>query len=577
MKKVLLYLKSYWKFALLAALLMGVEVTMDLLQPKLMEKIIDIGIAGMNLDFVLKTCLLMIGITIIGLFGGVGCSIFSTIAAQNIGADLRNDLFTKIQSFSFKNLDELNTGNLITVLTNDINTIQRIIMMGLAMMVRSPLLVIGSFIMAIITIPKLSWIIVLITPIIVTVLLTVNKRVYPLFYKVQQKLDQINTVIQENLAGIRVVKAFVRSNHEKERFRQSNEDYMLANITANQTMAVVMPLMILILNLAIVAVVWFGGIEINQGNLQAGSVIAFINYLMRLLQSLTMLGMVLIDISRATVSANRVENILKIEPTIKADHKQDDTFEIKGQIIFEDVSFSYDEDGEPTLSNLNFTIEAGETVGILGETGSGKSTLIQLIPRLYDVSSGRILIDGRDITEISPKTLRKQIGLVLQEAILFSGTIKENIGFGTGQISDQEMVEAAQIAQAEEFISSFKDSYDSPLSQRGVNLSGGQKQRLSIARTLALKTPILIFDDSTSAVDTKTESLILEALQQKRKDTTNIIIAQRISSIIEADKILVLEDGQITAIGNHQELLAISKIYQDIYNSQFAKEEKNYA
>jgi ATP-binding cassette subfamily B protein len=577
MKRIFLYLKSYWKLALLSALLMGLEVTMDLLQPKLMEKIIDVGIAGMNLEFVLKTCLLMIGLTLIGLLGGVGCTIFSTITAQNIGADLRNNLFTKIQSFSFKNLDQLNTGNLITVLTNDINTIQRIIMMGLAMMVRSPLILIGSFIMAIITIPKLSWIIIVITAIIAAILVIINKKVYPFFYKLQEKLDQINTVIQENLAGIRVIKAFVRSNHEKKRFKQSNEDYMLVNITANQTLAIVMPLMMLILNLGIVSVVWFGGIEINQGNLQAGAVIAFINYLMRLLQSLAMLGMILIDISRATVSANRVENILKIEPAIKATPQQDDDFEIKGQITFENVSFSYDEDSEPTLSNLNFTIEAGETVGILGETGSGKSTLIQLIPRLYDVTAGRILIDGKDITQINPKTLRRQIGLVLQEAILFSGTIKDNISFATEKILDQEIVEAARIAQAEEFINNFKDKYNSPLKQRGINLSGGQKQRLSIARTLALKPPILIFDDSTSAVDTKTESLILEALQQTRKGNTNIIIAQRISSIIEADKILVLEDGQITAIGDHQELLTTNKIYQDIYSSQFEKEEKNYA
>lgn len=574
LKLILKYIKPYWVIALSAPLLMALEVVMDLLQPHMIQRIIDIGVKEGNLDFIIHSGLLMTVFAFLGLIGGVGCSILAVITSESAGADLRKDLFTMIQNFSYESLGERNTGNLITVLTNDIEIIQNIIFMGLRILVRAPLMVIGSLVMAFLTSPRLSLIILVFLPVILVTLIVINKKVHPLFTRVQEKMDRVNSVIQENLAGIRVIKAFVRHDYEKKRFDNINTEYMETNMAAGRTMALAMPLVFLTVNLGIVAVIWFGGLQIVGGSLQTGQLIAFINYLLRLLFSLTMVGMMLIHLSRAIVSIGRVNKIMGVSPgqeervsggTVK-DRK------IKGKIEFRDVSFSYNEEAEPVLSKINFTIESGETVAIMGETGSGKSTLVRLIPRLYEATSGEILIDGINIREYDLKTLRKQIGFILQETILFSGTIRENICYGNPDATEEEIIKAAQIARAHQFIKRFPQGYETELGQRGVNLSGGQKQRIAIARALVTAPSILIFDDSTSAVDIKTEYQIMQAIKRECKDTTVIIIAQKISSVLNADKILLLEDGQIKSIGTHEELLARNQTYKEIYRSQYGKE-----
>lgn len=586
MKNLLKYIKPYLKFALLAPVLMALEVTMDLLQPRLIENIIDTGIAEKNLEYILYTGLIMIGLSLVGAVGGIGCGIFSVITAQNTGADIRNELFSKIQSFSFKNIDQSNTGNLITVLTNDMEIFQRLISMGLRILVRAPLTAVGSIVMAYLTSPRLSLIIFLSIPLLLAILYIINKRVFPLFTKVQEKMDKLNSVVQENLAGIRVVKAFVRDDYENRRFQKTNTEYMETNMAAARTMALVMPVIMLIINIGVVSVIYFGGIDVIQGDLRIGQIVAFINYLLRFLFSMTMAGMILIHVSRAMVSAKRISKVLDIKidsqeeiNNIKIEKyvgvKNIKEKKIEGKIEYKDVSFSYTEDpADLVLSSLNFKIEAGETVALMGETGSGKTTLVRLIPRLYDITSGQILIDDIDIKKYDIKNLRQQIGFIMQETILFSGSIRDNICYGKQDVSDEEMIEAAKIARVHPFIDELPDGYDTRIEQRGVNLSGGQKQRIAIARAIVTRPSILIFDDSTSAVDIKTEYQIMQALKKASKETTVLIIAQKISSVLNADKILLLEKGKITASGSHQEMLVENQVYQDIYKSQYGKDEK---
>jgi ATP-binding cassette subfamily B multidrug efflux pump len=573
-KKLYIYIKPYWKAALAAPLLMLIEVAADLMQPRLMAKIVDMGIATGNMELVIRTGLLMIGIALLGVCGGIGCMIFSSIVAQSFGTDLRLDLFKRTQSFSFASLDKLKTASLITRLTNDVVQVQSLVLMLLRIFVRAPFLAMGGMIMAMMINFQLALILIFAIPILAGALFYVIKKGFPLFSKVQKRLDKVNKVIQENLTGIRVVKAFARSDFENSRFGMANDMLAQINIKASRTVGLLMPLMILVMNLSIVAVLWFGGIKVNNGSILVGEVMAFINYMGQILSSLMMLGFMLMMASRAKVSADRIIEVLETETDIKDAQDAKDQVITAGRVDFQNVSFQYQgAAGDPVLKNISFTANPGETVAIIGSTGSGKSTLVNLIPRFYDVTAGSIMVDGTDIRELKLENLRASIGMVLQETILFSGTIKENIKWGRDDATDEEIIQAAITAQAHDFIMKLPEGYNGVLGQRGVNLSGGQKQRLAIARALLKKPVILILDDSTSALDLGTEFRLQQALKKYLTNTTCFVIAQRISSVLEADKILVLEDGQIAGIGRHEELIKNCLVYQDIYCSQMGEEE----
>ncbi|MCX7942278.1 MAG: ABC transporter ATP-binding protein/permease [Dictyoglomaceae bacterium] len=571
MRKLLIYLKPYWIHALLAPLFMVVEVICDLYQPTLLAKIVDEGVLKNNLPFILRTGFIMIFIALIGLIGGVGCTIFASYASQNFGRDLRLNLFKKIQSFSFKNIDKFHTSSLITRITNDVNQLQNLVMMSLRIVVRAPLLFIGGIIMAISINKSLSLIFLFSIPVLILIFISVMKRSFPLFSEVQRKIDILNNVIRENLVGVRLVRAFMRIDYEKERFESANSALMNAVIKAIMLMIFAMPLFMLVMNFSILGVLWFGGLLVKAGNMKVGEVMAYINYMFQILFSLMMIGNILMFISRASASSERVREVLEEKIDIVS-IKTDDKPIFKGEIMFEKVYFSYDGKKEPILKDINFSAFPGEIIGILGTTGSGKSTLVNLIPRLYDVSSGRILIDGRDIRDIDLKALRSIISMVPQDTILFSGSIKENVRWGKEDATDEEIINACKIAQAHDFIISFPNGYDTIIGQRGVNLSGGQKQRIAIARAIIRKPIILILDDATSAVDFATEQKIFKNLREVMKNCTTFIIAQRIGTVMNVDRIILLEKGRIVGMGNHSELLKNNPIYQEIYKSQIGEE-----
>ncbi len=573
MKKLAVYMKPYWKTAVLAPVMMLLEVVMDLLQPTLMASIIDRGIANGDMDYIIRTGLLMVGVAAIGMLGGAGCTLCSSIASQSFGTDLRLEMFRRIQTFSFDNLDKFNTASLITRLTSDVMQVQTVALAMMRMLVRAPLLSIGGIIMALAINPGLALILLFTVPLLVVTLAVVIKKGFPLFSAVQKKLDRLNAVMRENLTGVRVVKAFVRSGFEQERFGAANSDLRSITVRASRMVGMTMPVMMLIMNLSMVAVVWFGGLRVHAGGMQIGQVMAFINYMVQILFSLMMLAFMLIMVSRAKASVERINEVLDTDVRIKDSVNADAEPIQAGQVDFDNVSFRYEgAGGAPVLKNITFSASAGETVAILGSTGSGKSTLVNLLPRFYEPSEGHIRVDGRDLKDIKLSALRQSISLVLQESILFTGTIRENIRWGDSQASEEAIVEAAKAAQAHDFIVSFPDGYETLLGQRGVNLSGGQKQRLSIARALLKKPRILVLDDSTSAVDMVTEARIQAALKERLAGTTVFVVAQRISSVLEADKILVLEDGEIMDMGTHHELLLRCPVYQDIYHSQIGEE-----
>lgn len=573
MKKLSSYLKPYWKVAVLAPLLMLFQVITELLQPKLMADIIDKGVARGNLHYIVQTGTLMIAIALVGVLGGFGAVTFSSIAAQSFGTDLRSDLYKKIQSLSFTSLDRFKTASLITRLTNDVVQVQSVVLSMLRILVRAPLLSIGGIIMALTIDPGLAVILVVTVPILAASLAFVIRKGFPLFGRVQKGLDRVNTVMRENLTGVRVVKAFVRAKYEINRFEKVNQEYTDISIDASRIVGIIMPVMNMVLNLSIIAVIWFGGIRVNYGRMQVGQVMAFINYMTQILFSLMLVGFMLMNVSRAKVSADRIREVLNTETEIIDREKPSEGPIQKGLVEFKNVAFRYaGAGGEPVLRNISFTAYPGERVAILGATGAGKSTLVNLIPRFYDATEGQILIDGVDVRDYKLNILRSGIGMVLQESLLFSGTVGENIRWGAPMATDEEMVAAARAAQAHDFIMKLPEGYDTVIGQRGVNLSGGQKQRVSIARTLIKKPPILILDDSTSAVDVATEARLQDALKEIMQSATSIVIAQRISTVLEADKILVMEDGRIVDVGNHRELMAKSPLYQEIYHSQLGRE-----
>ncbi|MBD3183828.1 ATP-binding cassette domain-containing protein [Candidatus Poribacteria bacterium] len=568
-QKLTSFLRPYWKQIIIGPFLMLVEVVMDLAQPRMMQRIIDVGIAQMDMSIVINTGLIMIGLALIGAFGGAGNTAFAVWVSQRYGADLRTALFRKIQSLSFGNLDKLETGQLITRLTNDVTQIQLVVLIALRILVRAPLILVGSLIMAVITSPSLALILLALGPVSLLVIILVIRKAHPMFLRVQERLDRINTVMQENLSGIRVVKAFVRGDYENQRFGNANENLRNDTVKAMRLVAVVMPFMMLAVNIGVACVIWFGGLQVAAGNMKVGQIMAFVNYLLHALFSLMMVSMLLIQISRAKASADRIQEVLNSKPEINDKTNALTMFQPRGKVAFESVTFGYDDNyQEPVLRDVSFEVQPGQTVAILGATGSGKSSLVNLIPRFYDVMGGKVKIDNIDVRDIKNDALRKSVVFVLQESVLFSGTIRDNIRYGRPEATDPEVVEAAKAAQAHDFISGFPEGYDTQLGQRGVNLSGGQKQRVAIARALVTKPRILILDDSTSSVDVETEARIQDSLAELMKDCTSFIIAQRISTVLNADKILILEDGKIAAQGTHSQLLKSSPIYREIYNSQ---------
>jgi ATP-binding cassette subfamily B multidrug efflux pump len=563
------YLRPYRIAAMLAPLSMVVEVAMDLAQPYLLQRIVDVGIAQLDMAVILNTGLLMIGLALVGAMGGVGSTIFAVQASVGFGTDVRSALFRKVQSLSFGNLDRLGTGPLVIRLTNDVAQVQDVVLIALRILVRAPLLFAGSLFMAVVTSPRLALILLVLGPFVIGMLVWVVRRSHPLYAEVQRRLDRLNTLIQENLAGVRLVKAFVRADYEQQRFRAGNDSLTEQTISAIRLVAVVMPAMMLTVNLGIAGVIWFGGVQVFRGSLQVGQILAFVNYLLSTLFSLMMLGMLLMRLFRAIASADRIQAILDSQPEIGDPSNPISPPVLKGRVAFEQVTFSYDGNaGEPVLRDVSFSVEPGQMVAILGATGSGKSSLVHLIARFYDVTSGRVMIDGVDVRDLDKAALRKQVGIALQESILFSGTIIDNIRYGSPDASDEEVVAAARAAQAHEFITHLPEGYDTILGQRGVNVSGGQKQRIAIARALLTQPAVLILDDSTSAVDVETEARIQDALSESLASCTGFVVAQRISTVLSADRILVVDEGAIVAQGTHSELLSSSPIYREIYESQ---------
>jgi len=567
--RLMSFAKPYWRWMVLAPFLMMLEVMMDLMQPRMIQTIIDEGIMQLDIGLVVRTGLLMIALAFVGALGGIGNGVFASRAAQGFGADLRDALFRKVQGFSFRNLDQFETGQLVTRLTNDVTHMHETLFASLRILIRSPLLMVGSLAMAIVTAPKLTFVPLALIPVVLVGVVLIVSRATPLFTSIQRRLDDLNEVLQENLAGVRVVKAFVRAEDENRRFGVINESLVEQTVRAVQIVAITRPFMMTTMNLGLVAVLWLGGLRVTEGTMQVGQIVAFINYLLRTLMSLLMVSMLVMRLARAKASAERIEEVLDAEPDVVNRQGAVKDVSLRGQIAFEGATFSYQQDGgDPVLRDVHFEARPGQTVALLGATGAGKSSLVHLIPRFYDVTGGRVSIDGLDVRDVDLATLRRHVGIALQETVLFSGTIRDNIRYGRPDASEEEVIAAAKAAQAHDFIMSFPDGYDSVVGQRGVNLSGGQKQRIAIARALLIRPAVLILDDSTSSVDVETEAKIEEALQERRGEGTSIIIAQRISTVLNADQIIVLDDGAVVASGTHRELLETSPHYREIYDSQ---------
>ena len=564
------YLYPYWKKSLLALTLLTAVVFMDLAIPRLIQRIIDQGINGGSQQVIINTTLIMLGLSLLSTVFAIGNNILSVQVGEGVARDLREDLFLRIQSFSFGNLDRLRTGQLIVRLTSDVVMLQRVARMILRIGTRAPLLMIGSLILMFSTNTRLALTILpllVITGIVIVVFIT---RLSPLFLLVQKKLDAVNTVLQENISGVRVIKAFVRADYENQRFEIANDDFTNQNIKVMQWMAFFFPSLTFLINVGIVVVIWSGGIQVNTGGLTVGEIVAFTNYLLTTMTPLTIMAMLSNVLAAGNASAERVSEILDEVPEVSNHPLAADLLgEVRGRVTFENVSFHYNgSSDEPVLSGINLIAEPGETVAILGATGSGKSTLINLIPRFYDVSDGCVTIDGIDVRKIQQDSLLAQVGVALQETVLFSGSVRDNIRYGHPEATEEEVIAAAKAAQAHDFIIALPQGYDTNVAQRGVNLSGGQKQRIAIARALLLQPKILILDDSTSAVDVETETKIQAALDELMKGRTSFVVAQRISTVLNADKIVVIDRGQIAAEGTHAQLMQSSPIYQEIYDSQ---------
>ncbi len=568
LRRLGVFLRPYRFVVLMAPLLMVGEVTADMLQPRMIQTIVDSGISDANMQVVVHTGLIMFGLALAGAVCGLLNTLLVVPATQGFGADVRAALYAKVQSLSLRNFDALGTGNLITRLTNDVVQVQNAMLSLLRILIRAPLTLLLSLVMAVVTCPSLSPILIVVTPVLLVIVLLFFRRAHGMFIRVQDALDRLNGVTQENIAGVRVVKAFGRARHEQERFGGANRNLTHRTMRAMQFTALVMPLMSLIVNAGVAAAFWYGGRAVIGDTLKIGQVIAFSRYLQRSMMSLALVANVLVRISRAGASASRIVDVLETEPDVQDAADARAGLRLGGRVAFQDVTFRYRGAPDPALRDVSFTAEPGQMVAILGATGSGKSTLVHLISRFYDVEAGRVTMDGVDVRDLPKRDLRRSIGIALQESVLFTGTIRDNIRYGRPDASEEEVVEAARIAQAHDFISALPEGYDTMLGQRGVNLSGGQKQRVAIARALLVRPAVLILDDSTSSVDVETEARIEEALRDVMARSTSIVIAQRISTVLNADKILVLDGGRLVAEGTHRDLLEASSLYREIYDSQ---------
>ena len=575
-------MNRYWKYAkpylpafIIGPIMMIIEVIGEVVMPLLLSKVIDHGInGGRGIPYIVTMGVTMVITALCMMAGGVGGAYFAVKASSGFANDLRKDLFKKIQTFSFTNIDRYSTGSLITRLTNDITQVQNMIQMLMRLALRAPGMLIGALIMAFILNLKLALVILCVIPLLTLAVYYILKTAFPRFRLMQKKLDALNAVTQENLVNIRVVKSFVREDFEEEKFSRANQDLKESTVSAMRVVIFTMPVVTLAMNVTTLAVVWFGGKQVIVGGMTAGVLTAFINYVGQILISLMMVSMVILNGSRALASYKRIDEVMNTEIDLTDEQAVKKEATVKdGKIEFRHVYFKYYKNNEKwVLEDINLVISPGETVGIIGPTGSGKSSLVQLIPRLYDADRGQVLVDDVDVKDYSLVHLRNGVGIVLQKNVLFSGSIMENLKWGNEDADEEAVRQAAQYAQAHGFVSSFTEGYDTELGQGGVNLSGGQKQRLCIARTLLKKPKILILDDSTSAVDTATEARIRESFKNELSGTTKIIIAQRISSVIDADKIIVMDDGKIVGIGSHTELMQTCRMYTEIYYSQMDKE-----
>ena len=563
-------IKAYKWQALASLIMTGLMVTSSLLQPRYLQKVLEALLTGDN-EAIYHIGFWLILVALIGLIAGGINVVLAAYIAQGVSSDLREDAFRKIQTFSYANIEEFNAGNLVVRMTNDINQIQNVVMMTFQILFRLPLLFIGSFILAVVTLPSLWWVLVLMVVLIVAIMGFMMGVVGPRFAKFQTLLERINAIAKENLRGVRVVKSFVREKDQFDKFTQVSDELLGENLYIGYAFSVMQPAMMLISYGAVFLSIWLVAGMAESDPSVVGSIASFVNYLSQIIFTIVMVGFLGNSVTRAMISLRRIREILDTEPAMTFKDVEDE--ELEGSLSFENVTFTYPNDEEPILKDVSFDIAAGEMVGVVGATGAGKSTLAQLIPRLFDPQQGSIKIGGKDIRTVSEGTLRKTVSIVLQRAILFSGTIADNLRQGKGDATVSEMERAARIAQASEFISRMDLAFESPVEERGTNFSGGQKQRMSIARGIVSNPRILIFDDSTSALDAKSERLVQEALNKDLKGTTTIIIAQKISSVVHADKILVLDQGRLIGQGKHADLVATNPVYREIYETQKGKEE----
>lgn len=576
LKRYKKYITPYLSAFVIGPLMMLTEVAGEVMLPKFMSMIINNGVADRNLAYIGKMGALMVLTVLFMAVGGILGAYFSAKASISFTSDMRNDLFRKVQQFSFENIDGYSTGSLVTRLTNDVQQVQNVLMMGLRMALRAPGMFLGALIMAFMMNRQLAAIILIVIPLLLAAIILILKTAFPRFGEMQRRLDRLNSGIQESLTNVRVVKSFVREAHEIEKFSRLNRDLKESSLRALRIVITTMPVMMFAMNVTTLAVVWYGGNIIIAGKMPVGDLTAFTTYIVQILMSLMMLSMVFLQSSRASASMKRINEIFDTEINLTDDNAENKDKKVtEGRVEFKNVSFGYSgENGRKdlVLEGISFMAEPGQTIGIIGSTGSGKTSLVQLIPRLYDVTGGEVLVDGVNVKEYSLKHLREGVGMVLQKNVLFSGTIEENLRWGNEDAPMEDVIRFSESAQADPFVKTFKNGYDTEMGQGGVNVSGGQKQRLCIARALLKRPKILILDDSTSAVDTATEAKIRESLYHDLKDTTKIIIAQRISSVQEADQILVLEDGKIIGHGTHEELLKTCETYSEIYTTQIGNQ-----